>query len=113
MHELALSHSILDIVVQRAAEAGLKKVTEIVLEVGEAAGVEAEALRFCFEAVTRDTMAHGAALRIERVPLRGLCPKCRHAFPLPSGFGPCPRCRSHGAALISGRELRVREFEGV
>ena len=57
MHELALSQSIVELVLERAAAERLRTVTRVVVEVGAAAGVDPEALRFCFEAVTEETAA--------------------------------------------------------
>jgi hydrogenase nickel incorporation protein HypA/HybF len=60
MHELALSQSIVDLVLERAAAERLRTVTRVV-EVGAAAGVDPEALRFCFDAVAEATAARGAS----------------------------------------------------
>jgi len=55
MHELALSQSIVDLVVECARKEGVHAVTRVVVEVGVAAGVEPDALRFCFDVVAADT----------------------------------------------------------
>jgi hydrogenase nickel incorporation protein HypA/HybF len=60
MHDLALSQSIVDLVLERAAAERLRTETRVVVEVGAAAGVDPESLRFCFEAVTEETAARGA-----------------------------------------------------
>ena len=112
MHELALSQSIVELLAELSAERGIHAVTKVFLEVGEAAGVECDSLRFCFDAATRDTLAQGAELHIERTPAMGQCGYCRHTFPMPGGLGPCPVCARWGAALISGKQLRVIAFEG-
>jgi hydrogenase nickel incorporation protein HypA/HybF len=72
MHELALSQSIVDLVLERAAAERLRTVTRVV-EVGAAAGVDPEALRFCFDAVAEATAARGAELVIIGVSLRTRC----------------------------------------
>lgn len=113
MHELALSQSIVELVAELSAREGIRTVTRVVLEVGEAAGVEPEALRFCFDAVTRGSLAEGAALEIEHRPARGRCTACGREFAMPGGLAPCPHCAGWGAQLVSGRELRVQSFEGV
>ena len=112
MHELALSQSIVELLAERSAREGMRAVTKVVLEVGEAAGVQCEALRFCFDAVTRDTLAEGAELLIERTPAVGECAHCRRTFAMSGGLAPCPHCQGWGARLLSGRELRVKWFEG-
>lgn len=112
MHELALSQSIVELLAELAAREGLRTVTRVVLEVGEAAGVECEALRFCFDAVTRRTLAEGAELCIEQPPARGRCGGCGREFSMTRGLAPCPHCGAWGARLVSGRELRLQAFEG-
>jgi Zn finger protein HypA/HybF involved in hydrogenase expression len=46
MHELALSQSIVALVLERARATRLRTVTRVAVEVGAAAGVDPEALRF-------------------------------------------------------------------
>jgi len=113
MHELALTHSIVELVLDRAQIEGLRNVTRVVLEVGAAAGVDAEALRFCFDAVTHDTPAQGARLDIEAIALRAICRDCGDEFQPDGLIADCPRCHAYAPRFIAGQELRVKEFEGV
>ena len=112
MHELALSQSIVDAVLERARIEGMHSVTRVVLELGTAAGVEREALCCCFDAVTRATPAQGAELAIEFVPLRGRCRECGMEFEPAGLVAPCPRCGTYAPLFMAGRELRVKSFEG-
>ena len=95
MHELALSQSILDLVLECAAAERLRTVTRVVVEVGAAAGVDSEASRFCFDAVAEATAARGAELVILGVSLRARCGTCRHEFEL-SSTCTCRRLRQRG-----------------
>ncbi len=111
MHELALSQSIVDLIVERARDEGVHAVTRVLVEVGAAAGVEPDALRFCFDLVARDTVAQGAKLAIETIPLQACCRDCACEFQ-PARLGSCcPRCGSYAAQLLRGRELRVKSFD--
>jgi hydrogenase nickel incorporation protein HypA/HybF len=112
MHELALSQSIVDLVVERARTEGVRAVTRVTVEVGRAAGVEPDALRFCFDIVTADSLAQGAELTIETIPLRARCRNCASRFEPESVISPCPRCGSYAPELERGRELRVKSFDG-
>ena len=79
---------IIDRVVECVRNEGVDRVTHITIEVGNAAGVEPDALRFCFDIVARDTMVQGAELAVERIPLQARCRDCGVA-----GSGECRRAR--------------------
>ena len=111
MHELALTQTIVDLVVERARREGVRAVSRVTIEVGAAAGVESDALRFCFDIVTADTLVKGAELAIETIALQARCRTCALSFEPPSLVSPCPRCGSYGPLLERGGELRVKSFD--
>ncbi|HBZ57355.1 MAG TPA: hydrogenase maturation nickel metallochaperone HypA, partial [Syntrophobacteraceae bacterium] len=59
MHELAIAQNVLDVVLEEGHRHGLAQVTSIRLEVGALAAVVPDALRFCFEMVSQQTIAAG------------------------------------------------------
>lgn len=111
MHEMSLMESVLDIVEDEARRAGARSVRTVRLVIGELSHVEPEAMAFCFEAVTRDTIADGAKLEIERTPGRGWCLDCAEEVTLSERFGACPKCGGHKVQMTGGDELRVAELE--
>lgn len=112
MHELALTQGIVDLVTQVGRQEGLHRVTRVVVEVGVAAAVVADALTFCFDIVAADTIACGAELVIETVGLRAACSECGAEFEPASLVAACPDCGEYGPRLLSGRELRVKSLDG-
>jgi len=112
MHELVLSQSVVDLVAEHAAREGLRKVTRIVLEIGAAAAVEPQALRFCFDLVARATVAQGAELAIESVALRAKCQGCGCLFAPAALSDGCPDCGRFERSWLAGREMRVKSFDG-
>lgn len=112
MHELALSESIVELVLEHARRAELRTVSRVVVELGADAGVDGDALRFSFDAVTAATPAQGAELSIETIPLRAGCRVCAAEFTPASALDPCPICGAHGTSILAGRELRVKSLEG-
>ena len=112
MHELTLSESIVNLVVECARIEQLRAVTRVVLEIGTAAGVEIEALRFCFDLVTKDTLAQGAVLAIDVVSLQARCRSCAANFIPDHAVSACPQCGSYAIELVCGRELRVKSIDG-
>lgn len=111
MHEMALTESILGLVEDEARTAGFTKVKLVRLEVGALSHVSAEALVFCFDAVTRGTVAEGAVLDIVTVEGAGWCLDCSRTVPLAERFGVCPICGNHHVQMTAGDDLRVKELE--
>ena len=111
MHEMALAESMLEIVEETARRNGASRVTAVRLELGALAHVEAEALRFCFDAVTRGGVA-GAA-RLEIVATEGLawCIRCAATVPLARRGEPCPRCGGFQLNVTQGTDMRLKEIE--
>jgi hydrogenase nickel incorporation protein HypA/HybF len=59
--------------------------------VGELSGVEPELLQGAYELFRTGTVCDGAALRLERVPARWGCPRCKRAI-APGEALRCPAC---------------------
>ena len=59
MHELGLTRNVVAIVLEHAKG---RKVKQVRLAVGPLAGVEQQALTFCFDVVTQGTELEGASL---------------------------------------------------
>lgn len=111
MHEMSLAESVIRIAEGTARQHGGTRVSGITLEVGLLSGVEIEALRFCFDAASRSSLADGARLVIEQPGGRAWCMPCGESVPLSSLVEPCPRCGSHQLQVTGGNELKVREIE--
>mgnify|MGYP000861751432 FL=1 len=88
-----------------------RRVRTVAVEIGELAAVEAEAINFCFAAVTRGTLAEGARLQIVHVAGQGLCFNCHQTVPLAALYDPCPACGGHPVQATGGTEMRVKELE--
>ncbi len=110
MHELSLMRSMIDLLEDESRSAGFDRVRLVVLEIGELASVEAEAMRFSFDAATEGTLAEGARLVIERPPGRGWCARCGAEVPIAERHDLCPVCGSL-CRMVSGDQLRIREIE--
>ena len=108
MHEMSIAESVLGS--WRTARAARFARRE-----GGAAGdralapVEIEALRFCFDAVVRGSLAEGARLAIDEPPGTGLVLRLRHPGALARRGEACPRCGGHQLQVITADEMRVKE----
>lgn len=110
MHEMSLAEGILQIIEDQAKSRKFRRVSAVVLEIGQLAGVEVEALRFAFDAVTRDSVAEGAELQIVEVAGRAWCLSCSESVPITQLYDECPRCGSVQLQVTGGSEMRVKEL---
>lgn len=110
MHELALMEEVRTLITEHATTHGFRKVQAVVLEIGKLSGVEAEAMRFCFEPVMAGSIAEGARLEILETPGQGNC-VCGWQGPVAARFEPCPACGSFGLAITQGAEMRVKSLD--
>jgi hydrogenase nickel incorporation protein HypA/HybF len=111
MHEMSLAEGVLQLVEETAQREGAGRVLRVVLEIGQLSSVEPEALKFCFDAVIRDSIAAEAVLECIEVPGAGGCLECGRTVALATVYGPCPECGSCRVRASSGTEMRVREIE--
>jgi hydrogenase nickel incorporation protein HypA/HybF len=111
MHEMALAEGILQIVEDTARTNAARQVRAVLLELGALSHVEEQALRFCFEAVTRGTVADGARLDVLATPGRAWCLPCGESVPLARLGEPCPHCGSFQLQVTQGEEMKVKEIE--
>lgn len=114
MHEMAIAESLLEIVLDESGRHGITRVNRIQLQVGALAAVVPAALTFCFDLISRDSIAVGAVLAIETVPVVVRCPECKELFEVDNQFYVCPQCGPipAGLDLTSGRELTLLSIEG-
>lgn len=70
MHELSIVQSFLTLALEEAKKARGGKVTRINLVLGEMSGLKEEGVQFCFELVSKDSIAAGAALSFSSMPGR-------------------------------------------
>jgi hydrogenase nickel incorporation protein HypA/HybF len=104
---MSLAMAVVDQVEQAAADSGATAVSAVRVQVGELAGVVADALRFSFSLACAGTVLDGAELLTEDVPGRARCAPC--ATEWATGMPPnmcCPACGG-AAELLCGRELRI------
>lgn len=108
MHEVGIMESALAVISREARSNHATKVTRVVLRIGAISGVEPDALRFAFEAISPGTLIENARLEIRRVPARAHCRDCAQDFTIESGFiFQCPRCRAFSGDVRSGREIEL------
>lgn len=108
MHELSIVQGVIDICEEHAKGS---RVISVTLEIGALSGVVPEAVEFCFEAATRETLLDGASLHIERIPATAFCNSCKQIVNVSNCFDQCPSCAAFPLDMKSGEEMRVKELE--
>lgn len=111
MHEMSIAESIVQIAEEAVKQDGTHRIKAVFVEIGQLAGVEIEALRFCWDAVTREGCAAGASLEVIQTEGRGWCLHCSQSVPLPARYEACPLCGSHQVQVTGGTQMRVKELE--
>lgn len=107
MHEAGIASAALEIALDAAEREGAGRITRICLQVGRLSGVVPEALSFAFEVISHGTIAEGAVLDCEEVPIRCRCPHGCPDFVADEAICRCPVCGEISGQLVSGRELQV------
>ena len=111
MHELAITQSMLDLVVEQAKKVKAKRVEKINLVIGEMSGIVGECIDFYFEFMSKDTIAHGAILSFKKIPIQVCCSNCGQLFTPKELDWSCPSCQNRGIEIVTGKELYIESIE--
>lgn len=111
MHEFSVAQALMEIVVQEADRNQVRQVLKVGVKLGAFSHVSPQALEFCFDTIKPGTVADKAELLVERLPLRGRCPKCGMESPMLEPMDPCPGCGFERLEITQGRELYVAYLE--
>ncbi len=111
MHELAVCQALMQQVEEVACRESATRVTRVTLQIGALSGVEGLLLQDAWPIASAASVASGAELRIENVPLRVRCLECgSESDALPNRLT-CGVCDSFRTVLISGEELLLESLE--
>ena len=117
MHELSIASAIVERVLEFAEADPRKKILGVRLLVGELSCIEPEQLRFCYSAVTKETLLEDSTLEIERVEVEVSCPHCSYRgrpkfwedalSEVVVATLQCPSC-GKAAEAVQGHECTIR-----
>jgi hydrogenase nickel incorporation protein HypA/HybF len=107
MHELSITQSLIDAVLDRTGE---RPVTAVNLRIGPLSGVLPDAMRFCFDVASAGTPLEGATLMIDEPQGVARCRSCRQEFELSDLILLC-LCGSADVEVLRGRELMLMSVE--
>ena len=122
MHELSIASAVVESVLEYLAVHEVKKLLTVRLAVGELSHVEADQLRFCYMAITRETVMENSTLEIENVAAVVSCPRCSYrgrpkywedalsAAPIPTLE--CPDCQG-AVEPVEGNDCAIKTIQFV
>ncbi len=111
MHEVSLMEQTLELALEYAHQQHAQKILRLKMRLGAMSGVVPEALEFAFDIVTRGTIAEGAKLEIEEVPVVCHCANCNLEFQPADLFYECPQCGELSSEVRSGKEIELASLE--
>ncbi len=117
MHELTVTQSILDTVLDYARENGVQKVLSIRLTIGALNDFKREWIQRYFDYLSRETPAQGAQIVVQRVEPAFRCSECEHTFEVDLDGVDRVRCPLCGGGeevhLERGQEFFITDMEVI
>ena len=111
MHEMGIAISILGTVRAETRRFPNRRILKVGVRIGELAGVDPEAMSFCFEVLVRGTEWEPLSLDIERCPRRYQCRACGLPRAASGGDSACPQCGAQELRFAGGDELDIAYLE--
>mgnify|MGYP000859369892 CR=1 FL=1 len=106
MHELGITRNLVAIVGEHAAG---RRVRRVWLEIGERTALLPDAVRFCFDVVSKGTVLEGARLDILSVRAGRCCTACGAS--VEDDGAACAACGTSESRICSGDELNIKAME--
>jgi len=111
MHELSVCQALLGQVETLAVQHRATAVAKVVLHIGPLAGVEPRLLQEAFPIASAGSIAEGAELVIEPLPIRVRCENCGAESEATANRLLCGACGDWHTQLLSGDEMLLASVE--
>ncbi|MHA2281756.1 MAG: hydrogenase maturation nickel metallochaperone HypA [Promethearchaeota archaeon] len=120
MHEFSFAYNIFKVAEATAIKNNARKITEVLLEIGELTLIVPELLQRSFEMATHGSIAEGAKLRIKMTPGKIKCRDCnkdsivsitKEAQLTGLQLFQCSHCRSNNTEIIEGKKANVKNIK--
>lgn len=110
MHEIGVVRQVLRTVEEFAKENDLKRIDELVLDIGELSLIIPQYVEDIYPAVVKGTILDGAKLIMNVIPGLAECDDCDEIFNVVEHEGYCPNCGSFEKTVLSGKDFTIREL---
>ncbi|SNX53896.1 hydrogenase maturation nickel metallochaperone HypA [Thermoanaerobacterium sp. RBIITD] len=111
MHELSVTESIVNMVLNETKKRDIKKVTKINLVLGELTGFEEDSIKFYFDILSENTPLYGAVLNFKKIKAEFKCRKCGMIYNRSNFTFKCPNCGESGVLIEKGKELYIDSID--
>lgn len=118
MHEASLAQGLLNLITDSVCqynaahtEKPAGRVTALRLGLGPLSCVETETFKGCFELLSEGSVAEGAKLDMEIIPVSCTCVSCGEHFLLRKKMFRCPQCGSDQLFFTGGHGLTLLSLE--
>jgi hydrogenase nickel incorporation protein HypA/HybF len=120
MHEFSFAYNIFKVAEATAIKYNAKRITEVLLEIGELTLIVPELLQRSFEMATKGSIAEGAKLVITMTPGKIKCRDCgknsevtltKDAQLTGLQLFQCSHCQSNNTEIIEGKKANVKNIK--
>ncbi|MFX1503648.1 MAG: hydrogenase maturation nickel metallochaperone HypA [Promethearchaeota archaeon] len=120
MHEFSFAYNIFKVAEATALKYEAKKITEVLLEIGELTLIVPELLQRSFEIATKGSIAEGAKLTIKLLPGKVKCRECNKISEVSINeeaqltglqLFQCIHCGSKNTEIIEGKKANVKNIK--
>ncbi|MHA1661565.1 MAG: hydrogenase maturation nickel metallochaperone HypA [Promethearchaeota archaeon] len=120
MHEFAFAYDIFKVAERTALKYNAKKVSEVLLEIGELTLIVPELLQQSFKMATTGSIVEGAKLVIKIIPGKIKCRECNKVSTISlteeahlTGLQlfQCKHCESTNTEIIEGKKANVKNIK--
>ena len=108
---MAVTEQILEIALKKAEENMASEIQAINLVIGDLTSFIDDSLQFCFDIISKNTIAKNATLTIKRIPLELCCRNCQQTFNPHTETWQCPRCDGWEVEITRGQEFYLDSID--
>ena len=110
MHEIGVVKQVVRTVESFAAENNVKKIDEVVLDIGELSLVIPKYVEEIYPVATEGTILEGTKLIMNVIPGMAECDDCDEIFNVIEHEGYCPNCGSFEKSILTGQDFTIKEI---
>jgi hydrogenase nickel incorporation protein HypA/HybF len=111
MDERELVSQVLAAVDVAAYRNSASKIATVRVAIGGRRVLDLHRLQDAFAVAARGTVAEGARLSVDVLPVKHRCRNCGNEFEASRTESPCPECDNPQTEMIGGEELRLLDME--